>query len=227
MLLWSERMIAIELISEEIIPVEHTDTGDMALQWMSDYKVNHLSVMKNNVFVGVVSEVDLLDRTNLHLPLTELFDHLPRPYVNENAHIYDVLNLASTERLSIIPVLDEEENFKGDIDIRDLLNQFAATNTIKEQGGIIVLEMTLADYSLAHISQIVESENAKVLSAFLTSKPSSQKVELTLKINLLDVGRVIRALERYDYFVKASFQRDSYHDDLKERYDELMKYLNI
>lgn len=220
-------MIGIELISEDILPLEHTDTGDMALQWMSDFKVNHLSVLKNNNFVGVVSEDDLLNQSKLSLPLTELFDHLPRPYVMDSTHIYEVLKIAALDHLSIIPVLNNKESYLGSIDVRKLLYKFADTNTILEQGSIIVLEMSITDYSLARISQIIESENAKILSVFITSQPSSQKTEVTLKINLIDLGRVIRALERYDYFVKASYQRDSYHDDLKDRYDELMNYLNL
>lgn len=220
-------MIGLELISDEILSLEHTDTGDMALQWMNDFKVSHLSVLKNGNFVGVVSENELYNQPNLSRPLTEIFNHLPRPFVRGTAHIYEVFNIAALDHLSVVPVLDENENFLGNINIKTLLHKFASTNTIKEQGGIIVLEMSITDYSLAHISQVIESENAKVLSAFITSEPTSQRIELTLKINRMELGRIIKALERYDYFVKASYQRNSYHDDLKDRYDELMNYLNI
>ena len=110
-------MIGIELISEDILPLEHTDTGDMALQWMSDFKVNHLSVLKNNNFVGVVSEDDLLNQSKLSLPLTELFDHLPRPYVMDSTHIYEVLKIAALDHLSIIPVLDNKESYPDKIQI--------------------------------------------------------------------------------------------------------------
>src|SRR5690554_7528407 len=77
--------------------------------------------------------------------------------------------------------------------------------------------MSDTDYSLAHISQVVESENAKVLSSFITSNANSKVLELTLKINRIDLGRILRALERYDYKVKASFQRNSYHEDLDRK----------
>lgn len=220
-------MIAIGLITDEILPLEHTDTGDIALQLMNDYKVRHLPVLKENSFVGVVSEDDLLDQSDLSKPLTVLFNHLPRPYVLGTTHIYEVLNIASDDHLTLVPVLDDKEHYLGSINMAYLVRIFAETGSIKEQGGIIELEMSETDYSLARISQIIESENAKILSSFITSNRESKKLELTLKINRLDLGRIIHALERYDYFVKASFQRDSYHDDLKNRYEELMKYLNI
>jgi CBS domain-containing protein len=220
-------MIGIELITDDIPPLKHTDTGETALQWMEEFKVNHLSVLKNESFVGLVSEDDLLDKSDLSQPLTVLFDHLPRPYVKGTSHLYEVLNIASNDHLTLVPVLDDQENYLGSIGVSSLMQRIAETGSIKEQGGIIVLAMSDSDYSLAQISQIVESENAKVLSSFITSNAFSKKLELTLKINRLELGVIIRALERYDYNVKASFQRNSYHDDLKDRYDELMNYLNI
>lgn len=220
-------MRGIELISEEITPLKHTDTGDKALQWMSDLKLNHLPVLKNGVFVGLLSEDDLLDRSDLSKTLTLLFDHLPRPYVKGTSHIYEVLNIAAIDHLTVVPVLDDKENYLGSITVLSLIYKIADTGSIKEKGGIIVLEMSETDYSLAQISQIIESENAKVLSSFITSDALSKKLELTLKINRLDLGRIIRALERYDYTVKAKYQSDSFDDDMKDRYDELMNYLNI
>ena len=220
-------MIGIELITDEIPPLKHTDSGETALHWMEEFKVNHLSVLKGESFVGLVSEDDLLDKSDLSLALTDLFVHLPRPYVKGTSHVYEVLNIASLEHLSVVPVLDDQENYLGNISVAKLMQNVASTGSIKEAGGIIVLEMSDSDYSLAQISQIVESENAKVLSSFITSNAYSKKLELTLKINQLELGRVIKALERYDFHVKASFQRNSYHDDLKDRYDELMNYLNI
>lgn len=220
-------MIAIELISEEIPPLKHTDTGEMALNWMEEFKVNHLAVLKGENFVGLVSEDDLLDKTDLSKTLHEIFDHLPRPYVKGTAHIYEVLAIASDDHITVVPVLDEEENFLGSIGVVTLAQRIADTGSIKETGGIIILEMNETDYSLGQISQIVENENAKVLSTFITSSTSSKKLELTLKLNVVELGRIIRALERYDYHIKASFQRNNHHEDLKERYEELMKYLNI
>lgn len=220
-------MIAFELISEEIPPLRHTDSGVMALQWMEEFKVTHLPVLKNENFVGLVSEDDIYDKGNPELSLHELFVHLPRPYVQGNVHLYEVLAKVSIEHISVLPVIDDEENYLGCISVTDLMQKIANTGSIKEAGGILVIEMNSVDYSMAQIAQIIEGDGGKILSSFITSKPSSKKIELTLKINKLELGSVIRSFERYDYTVKASFQKSSYQDDLKNRYDELMKYLNI
>jgi predicted transcriptional regulator len=220
-------MIAIELISEEIPPLKHTDSGDTALQWMEEFKVTHLPVLKNENFVGLVSETDIFDKGYPEKTLHELFVHLPRPYVKGNAHIYEVLHRVSLEHISIVPVLDDEENYLGCISQEKLVQKIAETGSIRENGGIIILEMNSIDYSLAQIAQIVEGESAKILSCFISSTPDSTKIEVTLKINQMELSRIIRSFERYDINVKASFQKSSHEDDLKNRYDELMKYLNI
>lgn len=220
-------MRAFELISEEIPPLKHTDTGDLALQWMEEFKVTHLPVLKNEDFVGLVSESDLYDKGFTEKTLHELFVHLPRPYVSANSHLYEVLTRIAQEHITVVPVIDEEENYLGCIAQEKLIQHIAETGSIKEAGGIIVLEMNTIDYSLAEIAQIVEGENAKILSSFISSTPDSKKVDITLKINQMELSRIIRSFERYDYVVKASFQKSSYHDDLKNRYDELMKFLNM
>ena len=88
-------MRAIDLITEEIPPLLHSDSGEKALSWMEDFKVSHLPVLKNGNYVGIVSESDILDKQSAVESLDELFDHLPRPYTLADAHIYEVLGKIS------------------------------------------------------------------------------------------------------------------------------------
>ena len=220
-------MKALELISEEIPPLTHTDTGEKALRWMDEFKVSHLPVLKNGNFVGVISESDILDKLNLEDTLDKLFDHLPRPYVFDNAHIYEVLAKISEHKLSVLPILDAEEKYIGCTSIHHLITLIANTGSIKESGGIIVLEVNAIDYSMAQIAQIVEGNNAKILSSYIMSPSDSNKLEVTLKINKIELGSIIRTFERYDYVIKASFQKSEGDDDVQFRYDALMNYLNF
>ena len=220
-------MKAIELISEDIPPLTHTDTGEKALRWMDEFKVSHLPVLKNGNFVGVISESDILDKMDVEDTLDKLFDHLPRPYVNENAHIYEVLAKISEHKLSVLPILDNNEKYLGCTSIHNLITKIANTGSIKESGGIIVLEVNAVDYSMAQIAQIVESNNAKILSSYIMSPSDSNKLEVTLKINQIELDRIIRTFERYDYTIKASFQKSSGDEDVQFRYDALMNYLNF
>jgi len=220
-------MRAYELITDEIPPLKHTDTGEKALQWMDEFKVSHLPVLKNGNFVGLISESDILDKLDLEESLDKLFHHLPRIYALSLAHIYDVLFQISENKVSVLPILDAKESYQGCTTVYHLLTVIANTGSIKETGGIIVLEINSVDYSMAQIAQIVESNNGKILSSYIMSSPDSTKLEVTLKLNDSELSRIIRTFERYDYTIKASFQTSEDDDDIKERYESLMNFLKF
>ena len=220
-------MIAIDLITYDIPPLVHTDTGEKALIWMDEFKVSHLPVLKNGNFVGLVSETHILDKMNVSENLDVLFQHLPRPFVFSNAHLFEILSKISEFKISVIPILDEHEQYLGCTSIFELMTSIANTSSMKEKGGILVLEVNEFDYSMAQIGQIVESNDAKILSSTSLSDASSTKLDITLKINQEDLTSIIRTFERYDYVVKASFQNGAGTEDLQWRYDVLMNYLNL
>jgi acetoin utilization protein AcuB len=220
-------MTAKEVITEEIPPLVHTDSGEKALLWMEEFKVSHLPVLKNGNFVGLISESDIFDQEDLGKSLDELFQHLPRPYVGVDAHIYEVLSRMEEHKISVLPILDENEQYVGCTSVHQLMTMIANTGSIKESGAIIVIELNRVDYSLSRIAQIVESDNGVVLSSYIMSSADTTKVEVTLKITGGELGRILRSFERFDIVVKASFQRSSYEDDLQFRYDALMNYLKM
>ena len=86
--------------------------------------------------------------------------------------------------------------------------------------------MSPHDYSLAEIARLIESENTKILSCFLSSPHGKESLELTLKLSREDLKHVIATLQRFGYEIKSSFYESDFLDDLKDRYDALMKYLN-
>jgi CBS domain-containing protein len=218
-------MRANEMLSEEIPPLLHTDSGEKVLLWMDEFKVSHLPVLKNGNFVGLVSESAVLDHLNLESDLDHLFDHLPRPFVFENTHIYDILLKMSSEKLSLLPVLNEREEYVGCISIYGVVTIFSDFGSIKEPGGIIVLTLNAIDYSLSQIAQIVESNGARILSSFITSIHDSTKIEVTLKINTTSLNAILRTFERYDYQIKETYQDKDSENDLRVRYEALLNFM--
>ena len=162
-------MKAGQLISPDIPTLLESDSGDKALQWMDDYRVSHLPVIKNNNFVGVVSESDILDKEDSSETLDKLFTVLPRPYVFEHNHLYDMMKLFADTRCTVLPILDEKENYLGCASLSDVMAHVSEMSGISDHGSVMVIEVTDRDYSLAHIAQCVETNNARLLSAFITS----------------------------------------------------------
>lgn len=220
-------MKAIDLLSEEIPPLLHSDLGEKAMNWMDEFKVSHLPVLKNGNFVGLVSESAILDKLDLDKNLDVLFDHLPRPFVLSSAHIYEVLLKMSNEKLSVIPVLNSNEEYQGCISVYNIVSVLSNFGSLKEPGGILVLEVNQNNYSLAQIAQIVESNNARILSSYITSTDLSTIMEITLKINSTNLSRIILTFERYEYQVKAVYQDSDADEDLKSRFEALVNFMKF
>lgn len=219
-------MTADTLISNSIIPLRTSDTGEEALEMMSEFYIRHLPIVNNKQLLGVISEDDVLNY-DINEPIGSYSLSLLRPYVKESDHIYEVMRLMAESQLTVIPVVDEEGDYSGLITQEDLLNFFAKTGTFTEPGSILVLEMSRRDYSLAEIARIVESESALILSSFISSHGDSTRIDVTLKINRQNVQPIIATLDRFDYHVKATFNESEYVDSLKERFDALMSYLKV
>lgn len=221
-------MVAKDLISDIVSPLFTSDTGNTALSWMEIHKISHLPIVNNKQFLGLISESDIFD---LNSPDTPIGDHklsLFSPFVLDDDHIYTVISLVSKLKLTIIPVLDHENNFLGVITLQDLVHHFSDLINAKQPGGIIILEINVHDYSLSQIGQIVEGNDAKILSVYLHTNPDTTKLEVILKLNVIDLSAIIQTFIRYEYSIKASYQEESEINNLyKNRYDSFLRYLNI
>lgn len=220
-------MRAEELVSDIIPPLKFTESGEKALNWMNEFRLSHLPVVKGNDYIGLISENDIYDMPDPSQPLNSYFTTLPMPFIYADRHVYDLMKVIADHKITVVPILNERNEYIGCTDLLYLMSQITAVNSIKEAGGILVLVMGEHDYSLTQIARIVEENNARVLSAYVTSLPDSTEIEVTLKINRTDLDRIIHTFNRYDYVIKASYQKGEFTDDLKRRYDELMNYLNM
>lgn len=220
-------MIARHLITNEIPPLKTSDTGKTALGWMDEFKVSHLPIVNTEVFLGLISEQDIYSLDNVDQPLGNHSLSLKTPFVNEHQHLYDVMKHIHLLGLTLIPVLDDQNKYLGCITMKALLKFLAGTYSVENPGGLIVLEVSEQDYSLTEIANIVESNNAKILSTFITSHRDSTRMEVVIKLNKIELGAILQTFDRYGYLVQASFGEDEDQEDMKERFDSLMNYLNI
>ncbi len=220
-------MIAKELISNDIAPLHTSDTALQALSWMEEYRVSHLPIVNNVDFLGLISEEDIYNISDFEEPVGNHLLTIPKQYVFSDQHLYDVIKTIAAQHLTLLPVLNETRQYLGVITISDLVTSISEMAAIENPGGIIILELNQNDYSLSEISQIIESNEAKILSLYITSHPDTTKIELTIKLNKMDIRPVIQTFNRYNYTIKASFAEAEYYDDLLDRYNSLMNYLNI
>jgi acetoin utilization protein AcuB len=221
-------MLAKDLISDTVPALRTSDNGQKALYWMDIFRISHLPIVNNQDFLGLISDKDIYDHNMAEEPIGNHSLSLFSPFVTYDQHLYEVMELASRLNLTAVPVLDHNSHYLGVITLIDLLHYFADFSALKEPGAIIVLDMNIHDYSLAQIAQIVESNDAKILSVCVSSHTSSTKLEVTLKINRTDLASIVQTFSRYNYIIKGTFMdEDDMNSFYENRYEMFMKYLSI
>ena len=220
-------MLAGDLSTDEIPPLKSSDTVEMALDWMEQFKVSHLPVVNNRELIGVVAETDLLDYEHPEEEIGASKLSIMKPAIHYYQHAYDVVRLISSLNLTLIPVIDEKEMYQGCITLKGIVQNLSNMMSVQNPGGVIVLTMNQHDYSLSQISSIIEGNDTKILSLHVSSHPESTEMEVTIKVNREDLRAILQTFHRYNYQVKASFQREEYNRGMDDRLDEFMHYLSI
>ena len=147
-------------------------------------------------------------------------------FVRPSTNWLDVLEAFAQNDANIMPVLDQYNKYLGYYELNDIMHLFNETPFFSEPGGILIVEKGVNDYSFSEISQIVESNDAKLLGAFI-SKMDGDLVQMTIKIANASVNEVIQTFRRYSYNIVSGHEEDSYIESLKERSKYLDKYLNM
>lgn len=195
---------------------------------MDIFRISHLPIVNNTEFLGLISDTDIYDMNTPDEPIGNHSLSLFSPFVLEDKHVYEAVELISRLKLSVIPVLDTNKNYLGMITAQRLMQYMGEMFAVKNPGGILIIELNANDYSMTQIAQIVESNDAKILSMYITSPPDSLKMELTLKINRIDLTSIIQTFIRFDYIIKAQFMEHDEMDSLySNRYEQFLLYLNI
>lgn len=221
-------MIAEELINQMIPALKLTDTAEKAIIWMEELKTNQLPVIDNRNFKGLISEDIILESNDLDRKIGDFKLISEQCYVNDDQHLFDIIRLAQECDSELVAIIDRNGAFLGVSRHEDTMKAFSNTLAVQGQGGIIIMEMRFIDYSMAEISRLIESDDAKILGFYLSQDHKDPNfVFLTLKLNKVDLTTVIATLERFDYKIVAKFHESSNRDTEKERLDNLLNYLNI
>lgn len=221
-------MVAVELINHMIPPLKPTDDGHKAIVWMEELRMNQLPVIEKGAFKGFITEEIILEQNESKIPISAYDLEGLDCFVTSDQHFYDVLKVASDHELQMVAVLNQEGHFEGVIALEDTINAFAESTAVQEPGAILVMIMNQRDYSLAELSRIIEAEDVKILSSTVNNDPKDYSMlRVTLKLNKTEVSHVTASLERFGYKIIGRFQEEELKSNDQERFDLLMRYLNI
>jgi acetoin utilization protein AcuB len=215
-----------EIISSVIPTLNPDDTVFQALELMNEFHVSQLAVVAQEKYLGLVFENDLLNMEESAVMISAA-DHFSRIAVHANTHFIESIQAANDYNLTVVPVVEKENEFIGVILATDLLKNFGKITGASDPGGVIVLEMDQRSFSFSEISKLVETNDAQITQLNTYWDTLAAAFFVTIKINKFEISDIIATFQRYDYQVKYYFGEELYENELKDNYDHLMNYLNI
>lgn len=212
-------------ITNDFRAIDSQETIASVQDFFADLNFSHFPVLENGIFIGSIASDDVetfdTDKKAIDYKYT-----LERFFARKSMLWLDVLEVFAKNHTNVIPVLDENNAYIGYYEMEDIMKFFQETPFLKEQGGIIIVQKGLLDYSMGQVTQIVESNNGKILGCFI-SEADLENVQITIKIGVGPMNEIIQTFRRYNYEIISEHQEDAYINSLKERSDYLDKYLNI
>lgn len=221
-------MIAKLITSNIPEPVSLLKTGSDILYHLDENKLNDIPVVENGNLIGSIVEADIYTLKDPDIALGKQTVNLKRDFVYDYHHLMEVIKVFAESKLSVLPVLDENDIYIGCVVREKLIQEVARMLAVGNPGAFIVVELNQNDYVLSQIAQIVESQDSKILNLFVPDSKDSTKTDVIIKVNTMEIQALLQTFNRYNYIIKATYTEDEkMHDDLRERYDSLMRYLNI
>jgi len=220
-------MLTGELLSQNLPYLHLNDKVYQALQLMNDNQVAHLPIVDGEKYVGIISEDDLLLVDNNHAELNTLQQSFGNVAVKNNEHFLKAIQLAGENGLSVVPIVDEDNDLEGAVAYSDLLRHASEFMSLNEPGGLIVLEVESNQYSFNEISKLVETNDAQITQLNTSNDPETGTMQVTIRINRPEISDIVATFQRYEYNVKHYFGEELYNNELRNNYENLMNYLKI
>ncbi|WP_269685753.1 CBS domain-containing protein [Flavobacterium lacustre] len=212
-------------ITNDFRAIDSQETIMAAQDFFNELNFSNFPVVEEGIFIGSLAADDLetFDNDKKVGDYKYTLEHF---FARTNMIWLDVLEVFAKNQTNIVPVLDENNKYVGYYEIGDIMKFFHETPFLKEPGGIIIVKKGVLDYSMSQITQIIESNNGKLLGLFV-SDSDVDTIEITIKVSLGALNEIIQTFRRYNYEIVSEHHEDNYINSLKERSDYLDKYLNI
>jgi predicted transcriptional regulator len=215
-----------DYIIKDIKALSASDKVSKAKKLFTELTYTHLPIVDKGFLLGLVAEADIQTIEDDDKLIKEFSFVFHLFFADKKTNWFELLKVFALNDSNIIPVLDENQKYLGYYELTDILHLFNSTPFLNDTGAILVVSKDISEYSFSEISQIIESNNATLLGAFI-SKIHDDIVEVTVKLSDHDLNNTIQTFRRYDYNILTGFHMDEYLNTLKERSEYLQKYLNI
>jgi predicted transcriptional regulator len=214
-----------DYITNDYKAIDSQETIAEVQNFFEEVSFSHFSVLNEGIYMGCIASDDV-ETFDDDKKVDDYKYTLEGFFARKNMIWLDVLEVFAKNHSNVVPVLGDDNAYLGYYELEDIVKFFHETPFLKEQGAVIVVEKNAIDYSMGQITQIVESNNGKLLGLFI-SDATAEKIQVTIKIALGSMNEIIQTFRRYNYEIVSEHHEDNYINNLRERSEYLDKYLNI
>jgi CBS domain-containing protein len=201
------------------------DSLDTVIEFFKTTTFSHVAIVEKGRFLGLLAENDL-ETFEKNKKIEDYRYNLESFFVLKETGWLDILEVFARNDANLLPVLNDNTEVLGYYDLTDLVGLFIDIPFFTEPGGILVIAKGKKDYSFSQITQIVESNNTRLLGAFITDS-RDDLIQITLKISTESMNEVVQTFRRYNYNILFGNLEDKFLENLKKRSNYLDKYLNV
>lgn len=218
-------MLVNNYLSKDFIPPRLNHTVAHALDLIDDFNLTHIPVFEGLDFVGSFSR-EMLEESAAEGKISDIKDFADYFYITENASLFEAIEKFHNHTTNILPVINEEKHYLGFLMMDDVISALSTMPFIVEPGAIMMVEITQKQFSISEVAKIVESNNGRIIGLFVTGY-EEDRVQITIKLIAENLASVSETFERFGYSVVLKFFSDEKEDLMRDRFDQLMKYLDI
>jgi predicted transcriptional regulator len=215
-----------QLIETSLPTIDLHDKVEQVLQEMEKSKCTSLPVLDGIQFLGTIAEEDLMDVS----PEAEIiaFQHLLIKHaVRPSDHFLQALRIKSKFFLSVVPVVNEKNEWEGLIDNEKLMDAISSMLGAAETGSLVVLEMPRTDYAPGMLNRLVESNDAMIMQMNTIADNHAGTIQVVLRISKEEISDVVATFQRHEYTVLYYYGEETYDNSLQNNLDHLFNYLSI
>ncbi|MEO6189699.1 MAG: CBS domain-containing protein [Saprospiraceae bacterium] len=193
-----------------------------------NYGVEHLAVTNKDKYLGILSidRIDTYDESkNLSIADIEL-----NVYAGVDDPIFKVWILIARHRLSSIPIINNQNEYLGSIRTLDLIKSYEEEYNFVKQGSTFVFAVTRINYSMSRMINIIEEHHIGIDHYFILQEENQENQEIlegVIRLNALFTEQLNNDFHRHNIEIKMVYSVDNFYEPFKDRYDELMHYLNV
>lgn len=112
---------------------DHTVREALAL--MAQYRISGVPVTRGSKLVGIITNRDIVFETNYDKAVSEVMTKSPLITSAEGTTLEEALEILKKHKIEKLPLVDEENNLKGLITIKDIEKAKAYPNAAKDEKG--------------------------------------------------------------------------------------------